>query len=87
MSDKPTFEVELFFSPALSSETFAGKASTLTSENSVGKFDILPHHANFITQIFNHLIIRTPNQKDRSFDFKRGVLEVSEDKVKIFLGI
>jgi len=87
MSDKPTIDVELFWSPALAEEGFAGKAWAVSSENSVGKFDILAKHANFITQVFNRLVVHLPDKKDKIFSFKRGVLEVSEDKVKIFLGI
>lgn len=39
---------------------FEGEAVSISSVNSVGKFDILPFHANFITLVQkNPIIIRT----------------------------
>ena len=57
------------------------------SKNKVGEFDILPEHTNFITLIFNKLVIYTKEQKKIEYEFKRGVLEASDNLVKIFLGI
>ena len=87
MSEKPTLKVNLFWSPALGQEGFSGEAWAVSSANKVGKFDILPHHSNFITQVFDNLTIHTLEKKDLNFKFARGVLEVSQDQVKIFLGI
>lgn len=87
MSEKPTLNVNLFWSPALGQEGFSCQAWTVSSENKVGKFDVLPHHANFITQIFNSITIHTPDKREIYLKFTRGVLEVSEEQVRIFLGI
>jgi F0F1-type ATP synthase epsilon subunit len=88
MSEKQKLlDVKLFWSPSLSQEGFQGQALSVTSENPVGKFDILPEHANLVSQVFNYLRIVTKDNKELNYKFKRGVLEVSEDKVRIFLGV
>ena len=79
-------EVKLFWLPIVKEVFYQGKAEAISSQNRLGKFDILPKHANFITLIYDNLIILTPEKKKISYQFKRGVLEVSEDKVIIFLG-
>lgn len=85
--DPPLLTVNLFWSPSLKQEGFTGKALSVTTENQLGKFDILPQHANFVTQIFKSLTIVTIDKKEHSYKFERGVLEVSTDLVRIFIGI
>lgn len=80
-------EVKLFWLPIMKEISFEGRAKSVSSQNRLGKFDILPRHANFITLIFESLTIITPEEKKISYQFKRGVLEVSENKVNIFLGL
>ena len=90
MSDKPLLQVDISWSPALGQKPFSGKAWAVSSENKLGKFDVLPLHANFISQIFGALTIHLPEEagkKELNYKFKGGVLEVSNDQVKIFLGI
>ena len=79
-------EVNIFYSPIIGKESFQEKAKAVSSANRLGNFDILPGHANFITLIFNNLVIHT-SEKKIDFQFERGVLEASEDKVKVFLGL
>lgn len=85
MSNKNKLDVELFWSPVSEKEKFEGEAKSVSSRNKVGEFDILPQHANFITLIFNSLIINTVEGEEKIYEFSRGVLEVAEGKVKIFL--
>ncbi|MCD6528263.1 hypothetical protein J7K44_01340 [bacterium] len=88
MSTKNSFlEVKIFCSPVIKKAPFKGKAEAVSSQNKLGKFDILPGHTNFITLIFKNLIIHTPDKKKITYQFKRGVLETSENKVRIFLGL
>ena len=89
MSDsknQKTLEVELFWPPVSDKEKFEGKAKAISSENKVGEFDILPEHANFISLIFNTLTIHT-QEGEKTYEFSRGVLEVTEGKVRIFLEV
>lgn len=66
---------------------FQGMARSVTSENSLGPFDILPKHANLISLIKKQIIVRTREGKEIKYRFSNGVLEVNENKVKVFLGI
>jgi len=79
-------DVEIFWAPVLNKEKFKGEAQSISSKNKVGKFDILPGHANFISLIFNSLTVYTP-QEEKTYEFKRGVLEVADNEVRIFLGV
>ncbi len=84
---KSLLEVRVFCSPIIKETPYKGEAEAVSSQNKLGKFDILPGHANFITFIFNNLIIHTPDKDKIVYQFKRGVLETSENKVRIFLGL
>jgi F0F1-type ATP synthase epsilon subunit len=90
MSEKSQKElkVAVYWPPSSLQVGFKGEAVGVSSENKMGKFDILPEHTNFITLIFNKLIVHTPEKKKKiEYTFKRGVLEVSENSVNVFLGI
>ena len=84
---KEFLEVKVFWLPIVKEIFFQGKAETISSQNKLGKFDILPEHTNFITLIFDNLSIVTLDKKKIIYQFKRGVLEVAENKVNIFLGL
>jgi len=86
-NQKAFLEVKIFCSPVIEKEAFKGKAEAVSSQNKLGKFDILPKHSNFITLIFDNLTIYTSNKKRINYQFERGVLETSENKVNIFLGL
>ncbi len=85
--EKNLLEVKIFCSPVIEEAPFEGQAEAVSSQNKLGKFDILPGHANFITLIFKNLVIHTPDKKKITYQFERGVLETSENKVKVFLGL
>jgi len=87
MAEKKLLEVKVFCSPVIEKEPFRGKATAISSQNKLGKFDILPEHTNFITLIFGNLTIQTPDKKRVNYQFERGVLEVSKNKVNVFLGL
>lgn len=83
---KRILKVKIFWLPLTREVFFEGKVKSISSENPVGKFDVLPMHANFITLIFNQLTLITEKGEKISYQFKKGVLEVRENKVNIFLG-
>jgi len=84
---KVSLKVRILWPPATRKTPFEEEAEAVSSQNQLGKFDILPGHANFITFIFKDLICYLKNKEKISFQFERGVLEVSENKVNIFLGL
>jgi F0F1-type ATP synthase epsilon subunit len=79
--------VTVLWSPSTEKSGYRGPAIAVSSENKVGKFDILPTHINFISLISNKLAVYTQNNKKVEYEFKRGVLEVSNNLVRVFLGI
>jgi len=87
MMEKEVLEVKVFCSPALEAENFYGLAEAVSSKNRLGNFDVLPRHINFISLIFDELVIHTVEKRKIVYKFQRGVLETSENKVRIFLGI
>lgn len=84
---KEFLEIRLFWLPIIKEVFYEGRAKAVSSQNRLGKFDILPQHTNFITLIFENLTIITLEKKKIVYQFKRGLLEVSENKVNIFLGL
>jgi F0F1-type ATP synthase epsilon subunit len=61
-----------------------GKAHALSSINSQGPFDILPHHANFISLVENQTIkIHTPDGK-QEFKFEHAVIYTHNNNVQIY---
>jgi F0F1-type ATP synthase epsilon subunit len=66
-------------------DLFNGTALSVSSENSSGKFDILPQHANFITLIQNApIVIKTGEGKDLNFNFPLAIVHTSENQVRIY---
>ena len=60
----------------------------MSSENSVGKFDILPEHANFVTLIEDKQIsIIDQNSKKIKFQFPVAIVQSSGDRVNIYTDI
>jgi len=61
------------------------EATSVSSKNLQGPFDILPQHANFISVIENSPIeVRTPNQKLLKFNFPLAIILVTANKVNIY---
>ncbi len=64
---------------------WTGIATSVSSINSDGPFDILPGHANFITLIDNKPIkIVTADKKTLMFTFKQAIIFIVSNKVKIY---
>ena len=64
---------------------YSGKATSVSSKNSAGNFDILEQHANFITIVEKFpIIIRTVEKKEVTFSFPLAVLYIANNKVTIY---
>lgn len=64
---------------------FSDKATSVSSKNSEGPFDILPQHVNFVTIIENDpIIVRTADKKEVKFSFPIAIIYNSSDMVKIY---
>jgi F0F1-type ATP synthase epsilon subunit len=66
---------------------FDGELAAVTSYNTVGPFDVLPRHSNFISMINKRLILRQHDGRTDEINLDNGVMMVEENKVYIFLGI
>lgn len=79
--------VKIFFPALMEKPNFIEKAIAVSSENRLGKFDILSEHINFITLIFKKISILTSKKEKIEFQFEKGILIARENEVKIFLGL
>lgn len=61
-----------------------GGAQSISSENSQGKFDVLPLHANMVTLIQDKPIVVRTTEKERRYAFKSAVLYTHDSIVEIY---
>ena len=85
VDDQNVLNVSVIWHHFTEAEDFEVKASAVSSENKTGRFDILPGHANFISVIYNSLVLYTMEKKQDVYYFTRGIVEVSANDVKLFL--
>ena len=67
------------------SAAFSGSAKSVSGTNSEGNFDILPLHANFVSVVSQKLVIVEENGASREIKFEKGLIEASNNVVKIFV--
>ena len=86
MSKKPNAKLNIqIHSPE---ETiWQGEADAVSSTNSLGEFDILPEHANFITIVENKPILIHQGKEALTFNFYYSVIHSEKDRVRIFAHI
>lgn len=65
---------------------YEGEATSVSSRNDKGRFDILPQHANYIALIKDFVSIAKTQGKEQQIVMKTGILRAYENKVQIFLG-
>lgn len=62
-----------------------GSATSFSSTNEVGKFDILPEHAHFVGSISEFIMVRTDGGEKR-WDIETGIISVVDGMIEVFLG-
>lgn len=78
----PTLHVRIVSPQQLILDT---NASSVSSKNLLGNFDILPQHANFITLIENSpIVVRLQGQKPLVFKFPMAIILTRENEVDIY---
>ena len=81
---RPTFKFKVF-SPFR--VFFEGKVISVSAENKTGPFDILQGHANFLTLLVPCVTtVETPTGFLK-FQVDGGVMQVTDDKVTLFLNV
>lgn len=68
-------------------QIFDGKALSVSSVNRVGPFDVLPEHENFISLIIERVVVVDQSGKKHEIACNNGLLEVSKNRVRVFVGI
>jgi F0F1-type ATP synthase epsilon subunit len=66
---------------------FKGVVKSLTSINGKGEFDVLGRHQNFISLIFQKIVLVPMEGKPITYEIDHGILHVLKNEVKVFLGI
>ncbi|HEX7042323.1 MAG TPA: hypothetical protein VF189_03670, partial [Patescibacteria group bacterium] len=66
---------------------FEGEVDRISSFNEVGRFDVFPTHANFISIIQDEISLFKNHQKLKEIKVEKAVMKVKKDVVHIFLGI
>jgi F0F1-type ATP synthase epsilon subunit len=66
---------------------FDGDVDRITSFNEIGRFDVYPMHANFISIIEKELTLYNKHEKVKEIKLERAVMKVKQDIVNIYLGI
>ena len=67
---------------------FDAAAISVSANNKVGPFDILPHHRNFITLLEpGNVTVRVPGKADFVVHIAKGIMHVKADEVKVFLDV
>ncbi|MGH7157300.1 MAG: F0F1 ATP synthase subunit epsilon [Candidatus Saccharimonadales bacterium] len=67
---------------------YDGPAASVSANNTVGPFDVLPHHRNFITLLEpGNITVRIPNKNDFNLPITRGIMHVRADDVRVFLDV
>lgn len=64
---------------------FEGEVYAVSSINGKGPFDILPHHAEFISLIERQVTVHHSDGHQQVFKIDSGVIEVDENQIKIYL--
>ena len=66
---------------------FDGEVDRISSFNEVGRFDIYPRHANFISIIRKQLTLYRDHKIVKDLKLEQAIMKVKNDHVGIFLGI
>lgn len=66
---------------------YDGEAEAVTATNKVGKFDILPEHADFFSILSPGEIIIETSDDPVAFNVRNGIVTVRDNKVMIFVNI
>lgn len=66
---------------------FEGEVDRISSFNEVGRFDIFPMHANFISIIKQTLVLCNKHQVLKEIKVEQAIMKVKQDIATIYIGI
>ena len=84
-SDKPSMAVKVY---APFQVYFEGDAYSVSAENAIGPFDILPKHRNFLCMLVPCALTVQPVKGDKkTIKIHRALMHVKSDKVVVFMDV
>ena len=67
---------------------YEGDATSLSAQNRIGAFDILPGHADFFSMLEpGEVIIQTTEKEPVKIDAKNGILTVRDNQAYLFVNM
>lgn len=66
---------------------YEGAAKVVSAENSVGKFDILPGHADFFSVLTPGEVLIETESDAINFNITNGMVAVRDDEVMLFVNM
>ncbi len=66
---------------------YVGPAQTVTATNKVGRFDILPGHADFFSMLIPGEVIIETTSEPVIFKIKDGIITVRDNSVQLFVNM
>lgn len=66
---------------------FDGQAEVVSATNKVGKFDILPGHADFFSMLKPGEVIIETTAEPVSFNISNGIITVRDNEVLLFVNM
>lgn len=69
-------------------QVFQGEVAAVSSVNTVGAFDVLPLHSNFVTTISQQVTIFAELAgQPKVFQINSGLLRATNNVVEVFIGL
>ena len=66
---------------------YEGPARVVSAVNRVGKFDVLPGHADFFSVMSPGEVVIETDKEPINFTINNGIIGVRDDKVMLFVNI
>lgn len=66
---------------------FEGKALSVTATNAIGKFDVLPGHADFFSILSPGSVAIETKSEPVIFEISDGIMTVRDDEVMLFVNM
>lgn len=66
---------------------YEGIAKSVSSQNDMGFFDILPMHTNYVTLVSDFVIVDKGLATEKYVKLDKGIITVVSDIVKVYVGI
>lgn len=66
---------------------YSGPAVSVSSKNSIGPFDVLPQHENFISLLSDKIVIFKEKHQKQEIPNTSAIIKAKQNKVTIFLGV